>query len=141
MGTVTGSRLRLAWCLWAIAMAEVLAGFALATLSRLDFQQIVDTYLLTLAISACAYGIVGLLIATRRPAHRMGWLFLAVSLTTGLPIVAGQYAQYALAIDPHSSGLPIVGWLFRWVRLSSYPIGAWILLLFPDGRLVSNRWG
>jgi len=31
MGTVTGSRLRLAWCLWAIAMAEILTGFALAS--------------------------------------------------------------------------------------------------------------
>jgi hypothetical protein len=136
------SRVRphLAWSVWSIAMAQVLAGFVLAVLSRLEFHQIVDTYLLTLAMNALAYGSVGLLIATRRPAHRMGWLFLAVSLTSGLPIIAGQYSRYALLVEPDSPSLPLVGWLFRWVWLTSYPIAAWIVLLFPDGRLLSPRW-
>ena len=130
----------LPWLVWGLAVLLATAGVGLGLLNNLDLYQALDTYLLTLVVSVLTYASVGLLIATRRPGHRLGWLFLAVGLAASLPAVTGQYARYALLLQPDLPGGTAAAWLYRWVWLVAWPIGAWLMLLFPSGRLPSAGW-
>ena len=88
-----------------------------------------------------AVPVLGFILASRRPANRIGWLFLAAGLALGLATIAGPYAQHALRVDPGS--LPagrVAGWLNNWVFVVESAMLAFLLLLFPDGRLRSRRW-
>jgi hypothetical protein len=42
---------------------------------------------------------VGVVIASRRPAHPIGWLFGALGLLSGVHLFAGEYAVYALVVE------------------------------------------
>jgi signal transduction histidine kinase len=130
----------LPWLVWGLAMLLVLVAVGFGLLNHLDLYQALDTYLLTLAVSVLTYASVGLLIAMRRPGHRLGWLFLGVGLAVSLPALSGQYARYALLVQPDLPGGAAAAWLYRWAWLLAYPMGVWLVLLFPSGRLLSARW-
>jgi hypothetical protein len=49
-----------------------------------------------------AIPVVGFVLAARRPANRIGWLFLAVGLALGLSRFADQYGLRALVADPRA---------------------------------------
>src|SRR5262249_27359628 len=74
-----------------------------------------------------AVPVVGFVLASRRPANRVGWLFLAAGLALGLTAFSEQYALRALVASPGS--LP-AGRLFAWV-----PNWTWVIpnamLAFP----------
>ncbi len=52
-----------------------------------------ESMLYTLVFSA-----VGAVVATRRPAHPIGWLLLAVGLMAALRFLSGEYAATTLAL-------------------------------------------
>src|SRR5215469_6530551 len=88
-----------------------------------------------------AVPVLGLILASRRPANRMGWLFLAAGLALGLATIAGPYGQHALSVAPGS--LPAgraAAWLNNWIFVVESALLAFLLMLFPDGRLRSRRW-
>jgi hypothetical protein len=85
--------------------------------------------------------VLGGLIASRRPENPYGWLWLGLSLGFGLVSFAGAYAVYALVVEPGSLPAPRtvsnvlgLGWGVGVVLLP------FLLLLFPTGRLPSQRW-
>lgn len=84
---------------------------------------------------------VGLVVATRRPANPIGWIFSAYALGTAIYMAAGDYAIRAIVIAPGSlPGGEWAAWLRQW---SDRPLSALSLLaflLFPTGRLASPRW-
>jgi signal transduction histidine kinase len=85
--------------------------------------------------------VLGFILASRRPANRMGWLFLAAGLALGLNAVAEPYARHALLVAPGS--LPagrVAAWLNNWIFVVQSAMLAFLLMLFPDGRLRSRRW-
>jgi signal transduction histidine kinase len=93
-------------------------------------------------VPALAIGLVGGLIASRRPHNPIGWLLLFGAIGTALQGLAGQYVVHTLVVDKGS--LPAVEWV-AWIgsTLGSpvYPgIVVLFLLLFPNGRLPSHRW-
>jgi signal transduction histidine kinase len=92
-------------------------------------------------VTNLAVPVVGFVLATRRPANRLGWLFLAAGLALGLSIFSTQYAQHALAAAPGSwpAGRAAV-WFSNWVWAIPYALLAFAFLLFPAGRLPSPRW-
>src|SRR3712207_3714772 len=51
----------------------------------------------TVMVASCSS--VGVLIASRRPAHPIGWLFSALGLSSGVQLFCGEYAIYALAVE------------------------------------------
>ena len=60
-----------------------------------------------------AVPVVGLVLASRRPANRVGWLFLVAGLALGLSAFSEQYGLRALVVAPgswpaagHSPGCP-----------------------------------
>jgi signal transduction histidine kinase len=85
--------------------------------------------------------VLGFILASRRPANRMGWLFLAAGLALGLSTIAEPYALHALRVAPGS--LPagrVAAWLNNWIFVVQSAMLAFLLMLFPDGRLRSPRW-
>src|SRR5271155_1947579 len=85
--------------------------------------------------------VVGLVLATRRPENRIGWLFLAAGLALGLSGFANQYALHALVADPGSwPAGRAAAWLFNILWVIPVAMLAFVFLLFPTGHLRSRRW-
>lgn len=98
---------------------------------------------LWVSVLTASFSVVGTIVASRRPANPLGWIFLAVTLSEGLSGFALPYAEYALLSEPASSlpgadAMTLLGnvaWFPGFVLVFTY-----VPLLFPDGRLPSRRW-
>ena len=84
---------------------------------------------------------VGAIVATRRPAHPIGWLLIAVGLLSALQFLSGEYAATTLALGAERLPYgPTAAWLsIQMLILLFFPM-LLLLLLFPTGRLLSSRW-
>src|SRR4051794_37964965 len=88
-----------------------------------------------------AFPTVGALVASRRPANPVGWLFCALGVPLGVERIAKAYATYALVTHPGAvPGGPAMAWLATWPWVTVVGLLATAFLLFPDGRLPSHRW-
>jgi hypothetical protein len=78
----------------------------------------------------------------RRPRNRIGWLCCAVGFLVGPAFFAQDYAWYAVVHRPGSlPGGLAMGWLGSWPWfIALVLILVFLLLLFPNGQLVSPRW-
>ena len=84
---------------------------------------------------------VGVIIASRRPDHPIGWLFCAVGLLAGVNHFFAEYAIFALLTQPGSlPGGQASAWVAAWPWMPSNALLVFVALLFPDGRLPSRRW-
>ena len=85
---------------------------------------------------------VGAVVVARRPANRMGWLFLACGCVVALRAAAAQYAVLGLGSAHGLPGDRWAAWLTSVLIDLIFPAGLllFILLLFPDGRLPTPRW-
>jgi hypothetical protein len=127
---------RLAWALAAVAPSLLVAGWIIG---GVDVDVGASGLVPALGL---AYSGVGALIASRQPDNAMGWLFLGIGATTGLGMLAGAYAERWVAGDGGSRALgeaaAVYGTL-SWIPFILVPC-TFVLLLFPDGHLVSPRW-
>jgi hypothetical protein len=86
------------------------------------------------------FGVVGFVVALRRPGNPLGWLMLGAA---GFLVLSGDAGAYAVAdYRLHRGGLPL-GWVAVLLQPGWAPaIGLFGLtaLLFPDGRVPSPRW-
>jgi signal transduction histidine kinase len=88
-----------------------------------------------------AIPVVGFVLASRRPANRIGWLFLVGGLTAGLNDFSNRYGLHALIAAPGSwPAGRVFAWLTYWIWPIPYAILAFIFLLFPTGRPRSRWW-
>jgi signal transduction histidine kinase len=88
-----------------------------------------------------AVPVVGFVLASRRPANRIGWLFLTAGLVLALGSFGTQYALRALVAAPGS--LPAgraFAWFANWSWVIDIAVLAFVFLLFPTGQLRSRRW-
>ena len=89
-----------------------------------------------------AFSTVGALIGSRRPENPIGWLFCSGAFAWILGELALEYGVYALITAPGT--LPVgvwAAWFGGWARgMGWFLIVAFLLLLFPNGRLPSPRW-
>ena len=89
-----------------------------------------------------AFAAVGSLIASRRPENRIGWIFCASALLWVIGIFGEEYAVYTVFTVPDS--LPagaLVGVFGEAIAgVAWFLILTFLLLLFPDGHLLSPRW-
>ena len=88
-----------------------------------------------------AVPVVGFVLASRRPANRIGWLFLVAGLALALQSFSEQYGLHALIAAPGS--LPAgraSAWLSNWIWAIPPAMLAFVFLLFPTGQLRSSRW-
>ena len=133
-----------AGCAAAASVALEFGGLALAYVDRRllparlttwDFSDVFGN-VVNLAIP-----VVGFVLASRRPANRIGWLFLVAGLALGLSAFSLQYGLHALVAAPGSwpAGRAFA-WLANWTWLIAFAMLAFVFLLFPTGRLRSRRW-
>jgi hypothetical protein len=140
---VNAARFRTASALGGLAVTVALSGAAaglyFATQSTdvtLDAPRPIEVAFGTVAI---AFAAVGAVVLRRRPENPVGWL---LGLFIGLAELAQQYAVYAVIerSSPLTAGAA-AAWLQSWSILSAVTSGVgMLLLLFPDGRLLTRRW-
>jgi hypothetical protein len=96
---------------------------------------------ISLQIVDAAVPVAGFVLASKRRANRIGWLFLVAGLGLGLGGFSNAYALHALVADPGSlpAGLAF-GWLANWIWVTPVAMLAFLFLLFPAGQLRSRRW-
>src|SRR5215472_5991583 len=105
------------------------------TLTSWDFSDVFAN------VTSLAVPVVGFVLASRRPANRLGWLFLGAGLGLGLSFFSTQYAQHALAAVPGSwPAGRAAAWFANWIWAIPYAVLAFVFLLFPTGQLRSPRW-
>ncbi|MEO5965117.1 MAG: hypothetical protein ABIR11_06600 [Candidatus Limnocylindrales bacterium] len=131
-----------AWGLWA---ATLVIGLAAAAFAVVGLSAEIGTawgfpgFGVLLALT---FGTIGLLISTRVPGNRVGWLFAVVGLASAVQELIAGYVVYGGLVAPGSlPWVQQVAWFetWDWVPVAG---GAttFLLLLFPDGRLLSGRW-
>jgi hypothetical protein len=134
----------LAWGLWALAPLCIVVLVWLDQLvrraGRPDLTPLgtsdVPPYLLGMVSAAT----VGALLASRRPAHPVGWLLLAMGLSVSAAAVATGYANYALARPETLLGAGFAA-LYHGVAVLLWAAClSFVLLLTPSGSLPSPRW-
>jgi hypothetical protein len=121
---------RLAWSTWAASIALLATGIAMLLTVRYGFPgSSAYDYWREATIVPAVYATLGLVVATRRPRHPVGWLLIGIGLTGSIQLVAGQYGAWAGAAD-----LP--GRLHAmWTAASSRSYGsAWCCCCFSCSR-------
>jgi signal transduction histidine kinase len=93
-------------------------------------------------ILASAFGVAGVLIATRVPSNPIGWLLLVAGAGTALQEFAVQYAQVGLYVEPGSlPGADVAAWITEWIWIPYMALVAFVIpMLYPTGRLLGRAW-
>jgi hypothetical protein len=135
----------LAWALWALAMLGLPVVVWLDHLSRQagrpDLAQLSGGSVIAPVLALVSAATVGAVLATRRPAHPVGWLLLIVGLALNASGVAAAYTAYGLVARP--GALPAAGAVARYTLaliLAALLALSLIMLLTPTGSLPSPRW-
>ena len=134
----------LAWLLWALTLLALPATARLdqllrqAGLPELTWLHLGSVPQVVAAVSAAT---VGAVLASRRPAHPVGWLLLGLGLSLALWGLAFGYSWYGLMARPGS--LPAASFLAGFHNghaLSWLSCAGFVMLLTPTGSLPSRRW-
>src|SRR5207237_3929627 len=147
MGTRTP--IRVAWALWALILAVMLAGVLLWAASGFPppsgSESVAGagaTFLVfSWALTYLTFASIGVLIATRRPRNPIGWLCILAGLMMACSMLASEYANgsalaQAGSPPPGAAGVAWVGHL----------LAVWIAVIVPlilsihDGTLPGRRW-
>ena len=95
-----------------------------------------------LALAPLTYAWMGCVLLARRPSHPMGPLLCLIGLADAIGVLPYAYVRYAVVHSPGS--LPFstgMLWVNTWAYAPATSLGGMVLLLvFPDGRLLSPRW-
>jgi hypothetical protein len=138
----------LAWSLVGVPAVLLLCGISLSVAAnsvstRLPYD--IETFFTSGAINLITllpFSVIGALIVSRQPRNAIGWIYCGVGLLVGLVALAHGYADYWLASGTGIRSLAeTAAWFgsWTWIPLVLVPTSL-LLLLFPDGRLLSPRW-
>ena len=132
----------LAWVLWGVAIAQLLFSLLLSALSwGIDTPQNNRPQGFLFILPIVAFPTVGAVVASRRPRHPVGWLFLGIGLLGGLAALAPEYADYSLYAKPGSlPATAVFVWANTWLDVMLFLSIGFLLLVFPTGALPSRRW-
>jgi hypothetical protein len=132
---------RLAWSLCGLSLVLTVLGVVLLVLNYSDPEVNVYGFWLENTMLPVSFSIIGAIIASRLPANPLGWLFCAAACIAALAHFSGEYAIYALLVQPDT--LPAgnaLAWLTCWVWVLFIGCLVLSLVLFPDGRLPGRSW-
>jgi len=92
-------------------------------------------------VLSLAYPMVGALIASRLPSNPIGWIFCSVGLLYTAQRFSLAYADYAVVQNLALPASEYAAWFSSLVDFTGLVLaGVLVMLLFPDGRLLSRRW-
>jgi hypothetical protein len=92
-------------------------------------------------VAALTAGVVGAVLASRRPRHPVGWLLLAMGLDMAVSGAAVGYIPYGLIVRP--GALPaanVVARIYPVTIAAVLAVVGFVLLLTPTGSPPSPRW-
>src|SRR5215218_5589757 len=134
-----------AWSLWAVCVVLIALALLLAFVTddvplppdaRVGLSLSVLTGVLSLAFPT-----VGALIASRLPANPIGWIFCGVGLLYIVQRFTTAYADYDLLVNLAFPGGEYMAWFSTLAEFSGrIHAEVFVMLLFPNGRLLSRRW-
>ena len=136
-----------AWGLWAVSATLACGYLVLIALDaglELEGTGLVGNHEAeaVFALPVAGFATVGAFIASRQPGNRIGWIFCCTGLLIATGTFASEYAARALIGRPDS--LPAgewAAWLSSWLFIPAlFLAGILLLLLFPNGHLLSRRW-
>ena len=128
---------RLAYFIAALAVAAtIMLPFAFAA-GDLSLDEVVAGYY---AQSAALFAVLGSIILWRRPGHAVGWILVGIGGFDLLTRIPDIYELYGLADRAGFPPLPVIELLaWAWVPTVAGII-IWLPQMFPDGRLLTERW-
>ncbi len=130
---------RVSWSLAALALALTVTAlvFSVTDGDRLEVGRDAFIWAITLV-----FLVAGHAIASRQPTNPIGWLFIGGGVSAAVSKLAGAYADFWLSTGdgPRIPGQAAAVYTqVSWVPFVLVP-ATFLLLLFPDGRLLSRRW-
>lgn len=130
-----------AWAAPAVCASLLVAGYLVGRRADLP-EEATRVEALILVPLSLGFAVVGALIVSRCPRHRLGWLYLVSAVAMAMALIAYSYAWYGLVTAPGAVPAALaVGWVSAWVWTFGFtPALTFGLLLYPDGRLPSPRW-
>jgi signal transduction histidine kinase len=130
---------RLAWSLWGLVLAMLVAGLVTSLSGPQPFGEVVFAVIFPVYLTA--YATVGALVASRHLRNAIGWIFLATGFLWALSGLAAGLATWAGPERIDLTWVRVLDWLGAWLFVPGiYAPATFLLLLFPDGRLPSRRW-
>jgi len=116
-------------------------GLAFLALNRSHTGAPVFEFAFRATVITASCSSVGVVIASRRSSHPIGWIFGALGLLSGVHLFSGEYAVYAVVVEGGSPpGDRVSAWITCWLWVPINAFLAFVALLFPDGKLPSARW-
>ena len=133
-------RRRLAWGVFCLALAGACACVVLDVIDRSQIHSFNDARVTGIVLPV-SFGVLGLVIVSRRPENRIGWIYLLIAVLMPLQPVAALYYRQSV-ITGGLPGADWAAWLSNWISVLVFPAGlaVFAFLLFPSGRLPSARW-
>ena len=127
------ARLGLVLTLAALGGAALLLWVNRSTTSQSEPLDLFNPYL-----AGLGFGVVGAVIAARRPRHAVGWLLMTIALAYAIPALAMEAAIWRLRESAAAAGIAIIqGNVAAAVQVSAI---AAVAIFFPQGRLPGRRW-
>jgi hypothetical protein len=91
-------------------------------------------------LSWIGFGVVGTLIARRRPESRIGWILAGITCSIYVPVLLQEYAIYGLLTRPGALLFPLAaGWIGKWGMVPAIGLVIALVLMFPGDRLRTRR--
>ncbi len=126
------------WAFTAATCVTSLLLLALRPAGRLQGDLLGGIGGIAFVLMALAFATVGALIVERVQGNRVGWLFLAIGVSTGAGMAIYAYATYG-TLHPLPA-TTTAAWLWDPVSQPTAALLGLAILLFPNGRLPSRRW-